>query len=144
MSRSTERVDTLLRVRRIQQQQAAMGLADRLAEVAHAQARLEAARDEYRSHDHLDRPDTATPTAGVLVDRARRARHAAAIPRRKQELAASEAALEAQRAEIAERTGAVRGIERLGDRLRDSENDELLRRERVEIDELARRIGARP
>lgn len=138
MTRDSARVATLLRVRRIQQQQSAAGLSERLAAVQEAEENLRVARSRYRDHHDLDRCSGRVAVANA--QHLRRSLHAAGIPRQRAALAAAEDALERQRNEIADRTAAVRGIERLEERITADATDHRLRRERREVDErMARR-----
>lgn len=126
------RIDVVLRVRRVQELQAAGVLAAARAEAERAQADLDAARDRYDVHRHRDHLDAVVSIA--VAERQVRELHARTIQQARLTVKEMVAKMEQRRAELQERSQAVKGLERLDERLAEEEQAENLRLEARELD----------
>lgn len=136
MNRRRKRIETVLRVRRIQETQAAgeftkASLAARQAEVS-----LSTSMVRYNSNRTLDlRADTVD---AVLRDRETRVFQAKAIQLARQQVRDTIDAMEEHRDDLRIRTQAVKAMERLDERLRDEEEEDRLDQEQREADDRSR------
>ncbi len=135
MSSRTDRIGTVLRVRRIQEAQAAGETARAAQTAAETERVLGSLRQHYDRHRELDHSAGQVPDR--LGDRLRREQQAQAIQRGRERVQAAVADLEARRRDLVVRTQAVRAMERLDERLRAERSAELARIERRDLDELA-------
>ena len=133
MKRYKFRLEQVLRVRRVQEEQARAELQAANREVARAEDLLDTRFDRYRN---LAAPAGALPTSGFLAVRDRAELVAAGV-------VAAGALRQAARAEAAERRAAwsaaatrVTGLERLDDRRRAEHTVEVIREEDREADEV--------
>ncbi len=138
---SRDRVSTVLRVRRVQEQQAAGELARATAAAREAERSLEAIHRHYERHRDLDRHDDLVPER--LRSREVRALQAQAIQRGRAQVRAALAHAEEQRADLQLRSQAVKAMERLDERLGSAERAEDLRAERREVDDRTTTLAAR-
>lgn len=134
MSRS-DRVATVLRVRRAQEAEAAGGLARAGAAAREAERVLGALMAHYDRHRELDLRDDAVPER--LRDREVRMLHAQAIQRGRVRVREALASVDQQRSMLQVRSQAVRAMERLDARIREEEEAERARSERRDLDEVA-------
>ncbi len=127
------RIDVVLRVRRVQELQAAGDLAATRAEVQAAEMRLTDARDRYDANRDLDEMRDLVPAS--VADRQVRELHAQTIQRARLHVKELLAKMEARQIVLTERTQAVKGLERLDERLAVDEETERRRAEIREMDE---------
>lgn len=132
------RIDVVLRVRRVQELQAAGDLAAARLEAEAAGARLGEARDRYDANRDLDDMRALVPAS--LADRQVRELHARTIQRARLHVKELLAKIEERQIVLTERTQAVKGLERLDERLAIDEETERRRAETRELDE--RRLTA--
>lgn len=130
---SRSRIDAVLRVRRVQELQAAGDLASARAEVRRAENRLENARDHYDANRDRDQMRDLVPTA--VADRYVRELHALTIQQARLTVKELVAKMDERRVVLSERTQAVKGLERLDERLAVDEETERRRAETREIDD---------
>lgn len=123
----------VLRVRKVEQDQAMMALAD--AERARAVAAEAAARRES-AHRSALRHDRQVPTTVFLAGHERSARSASALRASRDALEAADAATLARRASLAAVSAAVNALEKLDERRRAEHELELRREEAIETDDL--------
>lgn len=135
---SRARIASVLRVRRVQELQAAGAMAKAGAASTEAERVLGALHRHYDQHRDLDRVDAAVPDR--LRDHEVRTMHARAIQHGRERVKEAVAALDLAQREFQVRSQAVRAIERLDERLAEEEALEADRAERRELDDLA---GAR-
>lgn len=130
---SRSRIDAVLRVRRVQELQAAGELASARADVRRAEGRLEDARDHYDAHRDRDDMRDLVPTA--VADRYVRELHALTIQQARLTVKELVAKMDERRVVLSERTQAVKGLERLDERLAVDQETERRRAETREIDD---------
>lgn len=142
MTAKRDRIGTVLRVRRVQELEAAGGLAR-----AGAAAR-EAERVLSALHAHYDQQRDVDVRDGCVPDRVRdhqvRSLQAQSIQRARAQVRSNLEAVEEHRRLLMARTQAVRAMERLDERARTEEEAERLRQERRELDEQATRATTMP
>lgn len=127
------RIDAVLRVRRVQELQAAGELAAARAEVRDAEDRLGSARDRYDTRRDLDSMQDLVPVA--IANRQVRELHAQTIQHARQTVKELVAKMEQRRIVLTERTQAVKGLERLDERLAAEQDIEERRAETRELDD---------
>lgn len=141
MSAKRARVATVLRVRRVQELQAAGEFAKATQEAATVEASLRDADHRYQSGRDVDRRSGAVTER--VPDRDARVLQATAIQRGRDQLRAALAHVEERRLDLLARKAAVTAMERLDERLADEEDAEARRVERRDLDEFgARRTRA--
>lgn len=130
------RIDAVLRVRRVQELQAAGELASARNELQAAEHALDAARDHYAERRGLDLRGGMVPD--VRADRQTRELHARRIQMARISVRQLVDRVEERRVALTERTRAVKGLERLDERLAEQERVEELRAEVKEADDRPR------
>lgn len=135
MSAKRDRIGTVLRVRRVQELEAAGGLARAGAAAREAERVLGALHAHYDRHRSIDAEHGRVPQR--VRDHEVRSLQAQSIQRARAQVQANLAAVEDHRRLLMARTQAVRAMERLDERARTEEEAERLRRERAELDEQA-------
>ncbi len=136
MTAKRQRMATVLRVRRVQELQAAGDLARSRAAAQESERVLGALDRHYDGHRAIDHEDG--PVATRLRDHQTRYLQAEAIQRARHRVAEAVEAMESRRTDLVVRTMAVRAMERLDERLADEEIIEL---RRVEIRDQDERRG---
>lgn len=139
--RDPKRIQAVLRVRRIQEQQAAAEMARAQVAVRQANAALAALHDEYRAHNQLDAAGGEVPS--VLDSTATRSRQAESVRRGRRAVNRAIVDVEERRIILTERSKAVKGLEKLEERLADETLIEVRRAEVRDQDEFALRDPAR-
>lgn len=133
MKRYKFRLDTVLRVRRVEEDRA-------IAALAEARRRLDAA--EQALQDTLDRYNVvpqvtgALPLAALLRTRARQDLVAASVVHAGAQRLRAEATVDLQRAEWSEAAKRVAALERLDERRRAEHAIEAQRQETIEVDDM--------
>jgi flagellar FliJ protein len=137
MKRYRFRLDSVLRVRRIEKDEAAaqLGEAQRAA-LAAEEARLAA---ERRHLERAHQGDPKSTTAVFLAHRALTQASAASVIVSRRRAEAADAAVDARRDDWTEAAGKVSGLERLDERARDLHRAEEQRAEAIEVDDLVTR-----
>ena len=141
MSSTRDRVATVLRVRRVQEMQAAGEMARAAAAAAEAELALTGVRRRYDDHRSLDAVDALVPDR--LRDRDTRVLQARAIQRSRQRVQEAVAAVDARRLDLQVRSQAVRAMERLDERLAVEAEAEARRIEIRELDERGAMLAVR-
>lgn len=142
MNAKRTRLATVLRVRKVQELQAAGDLARAVNAAREADRVLGALHARYDAHRDLDRGDALVPDR--LRDRERRVLHAQAIQAGRRQLQDAQAVADRRRIELMARTQAVRAMERLDERARVEEDAEHLRHDVREADDRATGRSAAP
>ena len=130
-----DRIETVLRVRRVEERQAAADLARAAAVVHDAEAQLGAVRSRYEAGTVLDLVDDLVPAR--LRDRTIRTAQAEAIQRGRERVRDAVSTMTAKREILLARSQATRAMERLDERLAIEEEAEARRAEVRELDERA-------
>lgn len=136
-----DRIATVLRVRRVQELQAAGELAGATAAAREAERALGAIQRHYDRHRDLDGLDDVVPES--LRIRERRDQQAAAIRRGREQVRAALARVDERRADLQLRSQAVKAMERLDERLAGEARAETERAERREVDDRSSTLAAR-
>lgn len=136
MSDKRDRIGTVLRVRRVQELQAAGEMARVTMALRESERVLSDLHIRYDARRVLDGQDGLVPER--LGDRTLRVLDAEAIQRGRENVRSAVALVESRRNELLERTRAVKAMERLDERLAEEELVELRRQEVRELDERGR------
>lgn len=137
MNAKRTRVATVLRVRRVQEMQAAGELARATKAASESERRLDAVAERYDAARDVDARSGSVPER--VPDRDRRVLQASAIQRGREQLRTALAHVEDRRVDLLARKAAVTAMERLDERLALEEDAETRREERRELDEFGAR-----
>lgn len=124
MAKFTTPYDTLLRVRRIEEDRAKAGLAEANAHSRAAQQRLESARTVHR--DAMDRPRSETSLDGFMREALRGQRLAQSVVWASYEVETAEVARQEAIGVVTRASQKTQGLEKLVDRAKDERFQQML------------------